>query len=126
MTAEGVVGAAFSVIHARLLEHRPGSLTALLNALMAMIVLPYRGHTAAARELARPISQVGPGFVSADKPTHLPGRGASSPDRPGELRSSVRFRPTRRTQMVLAAVAELGGRGFNPNNRQVADAAEII
>ena len=115
LTAESVVGAAFSVIHARLLDHQPGSLTELLNPLMATIVLPYRGHTAAARELSCPVSQVGPGFVSADKPAYPSGLEASSPGQSGERPSAVRFRPTQRTQMVLTAVAELGGRGSGPS-----------
>src|ERR1700727_1302626 len=70
LTAEGLVGAAFGVIHARLLEQHPEPLVGLLGSLMAMIVLPYRGHAAAARELARP----------APEPTGTPagdGRGAS-------------------------------------------------
>jgi AcrR family transcriptional regulator len=149
LTAEGVVGAAFSVIHARLLEHQPGSLTALLNPLMATVVLPYRGHVAAERELERPISKAGPDFVSTEKPAKS-GRsrqslgsragpaGRTSGSRAGSRQSfgsragsrerpdPARFRPTQRTQMVLAAVVELGGRGFNPSNRQVADAAQVI
>ena len=50
LTAEGVVGGAFGVIHARLCQERPGSLIELLGPLMATIVLPYRGSAAAARE----------------------------------------------------------------------------
>ena len=53
LTAEGLLGAVFGVIYARLLQDEPGPLTALANQLMATIVLPYRGHRAAARELAR-------------------------------------------------------------------------
>jgi AcrR family transcriptional regulator len=122
LTAEGVVGAAFSVIHARLLEQHPEPLTGLLNPLMATIVLPYRGHAAAARELARPISQVGPDFGTADKPAHPPGRGAPSPGRPGRRSGSYAgFRPTQRTQMVLAAVAGHPG----ASNREVSDQAKV-
>jgi AcrR family transcriptional regulator/chromosome segregation and condensation protein ScpB len=56
LTAEAVVGAAFGLIHARLLEPTPtpAPLTGLLNELMATIVLPYRGHAVSARELTRP------------------------------------------------------------------------
>jgi AcrR family transcriptional regulator len=55
LTAEGAVGAAFGLIHVRLCGLRPGgSLVELLDPLMAMIVLPYRGRAAAGRELARP------------------------------------------------------------------------
>jgi AcrR family transcriptional regulator/DNA-binding MarR family transcriptional regulator len=53
LVAEGVVGATFGVIHARLLELRPEPLLELLGQLMATIVLPYRGTTAAAKELGR-------------------------------------------------------------------------
>ena len=58
LVAEGVVGATFGVIHARLLELRPEPLIELLGSLMATIVLPYRGSEAAARELERPRSAV--------------------------------------------------------------------
>jgi AcrR family transcriptional regulator/DNA-binding MarR family transcriptional regulator len=138
LTAEGVVGAASSVIHTRLLSSRPGSLIGLLNELMAMVVLPYRGQAAAARELSRPISKAGPrtlpeglGLLPADKSRH-PSRlrdlisgpaGRTSGSRAGRAR--IPFRLTVRTYLVLSAVAELGARGANPNNREVADAAGI-
>jgi AcrR family transcriptional regulator len=80
LTAEGVVGAVLSVLHARLLaclpavcplgmpfrvppvmggprtgEENPGQLTELINPLMSMIVLPYLGPPAARKELERPV-----------------------------------------------------------------------
>ena len=74
VTAEGVAGAVFSVIHARVLElvtatrgaavrgvspaSGAPSLCDLCNPLMAMIVLPYLGHPAATRELERPTPKV--------------------------------------------------------------------
>jgi AcrR family transcriptional regulator len=114
LTAEGVVGAAFSVIHARLLQQQPGSLTELLNPLMATIVLPYRGHGAATRELARP----------APEPTGASSRlggGGASARRVGGQAQLINFRPTQRTQIVLAAVAEHPG----ASNREVSDVAQV-
>ncbi|HEY5045173.1 MAG TPA: TetR/AcrR family transcriptional regulator [Solirubrobacteraceae bacterium] len=71
VTAEGIVGAVFSVLHARVLERvvatrnaaargvppaaDSDSLQELCNPLMAMIVLPYLGRSAAAKELKRPV-----------------------------------------------------------------------
>src|ERR1700686_1481900 len=58
LTAEGVVGAVFAVIHARIVlgsprpERRP--LSELLGELMGVIVLPYPGPSSAQRELQRP------------------------------------------------------------------------
>ena len=69
LTAEGIVGAAFGVLYARLIQDEPAPLRDLLNALMATIVLPYRGHADAARELAR--------LTTA--PSIGPGRGAVRP-----------------------------------------------
>lgn len=60
LTAEGVVGAAFAVIHARMVTGEKCRLLELLNPLMSMIVLPYLGPAAARRELARPVSKSGP------------------------------------------------------------------
>jgi AcrR family transcriptional regulator len=114
LTAEGVVGAAFSVVHARLFEAHPESLTELCSPLMATIVLPYRGHAAAARELACP----------APKPTGAASQhdGAGGPVRQvGDQSQFIGFRPTQRTQMVLAAVAEHPG----ASNREVSDWAKV-
>lgn len=52
LTAEGVVGAVLSVIHARLVEARPSSMVELTGALTGIVVLPYLGHGAAEREVA--------------------------------------------------------------------------
>ncbi len=54
LTAEGLVGAAFGIVYARLLRGEREPLAGLLGELMAMIVLPYLGPAAARREHARP------------------------------------------------------------------------
>jgi AcrR family transcriptional regulator/DNA-binding MarR family transcriptional regulator len=118
LTAEGVVGAAFGVIHTRLLEQRPGPLGGLLDELMAAIVLPYRGHTAAARELACPAPEPTVVLVGRE-------RLGAPLTRAGVGRTRIPFRLTVRTHMVLCAVAELAGRGSGPSNREVADAAGV-
>jgi AcrR family transcriptional regulator/DNA-binding MarR family transcriptional regulator len=107
LVAEGVVGATFGVIHARLLELRPEPLLGLLNQLMATIVLPYRGRAAAARELAQPRHRRARRSVPPIAAPRL--SGAPSP---------VDYRLTVRTQMALAAVA--GRPGLN--NREVSEA----
>src|ERR1039457_5770222 len=54
------------------------------------------------------------------------GRGSAGRWQPaGVGRARIPFRLTVRTHRVLSAVAELGGRGSNPNNREVSDAAGI-
>jgi AcrR family transcriptional regulator len=118
LTAEGVVGAAFGVIHTRLLDGHAGPLVGLLNELMATIVLPYRGHAAAARELSRPMPEPVVGLVARERlgaPLTAAGVG----------RARIPFRLTVRTHMVLSAVAELSAQGSDPNNREVSDAAGI-
>jgi AcrR family transcriptional regulator len=70
LTAEGTVGAAFGLIHARLSDPQVSDpLVELLNPLMALIVLPYRGHAAAARELVRPAAR-GKELLAASCPSH--------------------------------------------------------
>jgi AcrR family transcriptional regulator len=135
LTAEGIVGAAFSVIHARLLQEQPGPLTELLNPLMATIVLPYRGNAAAARELSHRMpapadyAQRGRASNSRNGKSAGPAWGAAQASDSGRRDSPSTavqdFRLTVRTQMVLAAVAELGGRGAGPNNRQVSELAQV-
>jgi AcrR family transcriptional regulator len=105
LTAESVVGAVLSVLHARMLEPDRRSLEELLNPLTAMIVLPYLGQAAATRELARPMP----------KPRCPPSR----PVRDGL--EGLQIRITYRTLRVLAAIAEHPGAG----NRQIANAAGI-
>jgi AcrR family transcriptional regulator/DNA-binding MarR family transcriptional regulator len=107
LVAEGVVGATFGVIHARLLELRPDPLIGLLGSLMATIVLPYRGSAAAAKELERPAPRLPAKRADGD---------GLSQRRLGEA-SPVDYRLTIRTQMALAAV---GGRP-GLNNREVSE-----
>jgi len=114
LTAEGVVGATFGVIHGRLSQRRPEPLADLLGALMATIVLPYRGSAAAAHELKRPVSQAGPRLWPADKSRFSGPAGQMSGSR-------ADFRLTIRTQSALVAVAQLNARGENPNNREVSE-----
>jgi AcrR family transcriptional regulator len=108
IVAEGVVGAVLAVIHARLLEPSARPLSGLLNPLMGIVVLPYLGPDAAARELTRPRPR--------------PRRRAVTPADP--LRG-LDMRLTYRTVRVLIAIAELGGQGLHPSGRQVADASDI-
>lgn len=104
LAGEGVVGAVLSIIHGRMLEET-GSLVDLANALMSIIVLPYRGAASARRELDRPMPTAAP---SGHRPQH------------GLLRT-LDIRLTYRTACVLAAVAENPG----SSNRGIAHASGI-
>jgi AcrR family transcriptional regulator/DNA-binding MarR family transcriptional regulator len=109
LVSEGVVGATFGVVHARLLTPRPEPLIGLLGQLMASIVLPYRGSAAAMKELERPVPHPPARTVRRD------GDGFSR--RPVASASPVDYRLTVRTQMALAAV---GGRP-GLNNHEVSE-----
>jgi AcrR family transcriptional regulator/DNA-binding MarR family transcriptional regulator len=111
LTAEGVVGGALSVIHSRLAEDSRQPLLELANPLMGTIVLPYLGSAAARRELGRLLPQ-----------RSRPGKGEMFFADPFK---EAGIRLTYRTVRVLIAIAELAGRGVNPSNRLIADAAEI-
>ena len=118
LTAEGLVGAAFGIVYARLLKGEQTPLTGLLGELMGMIVLPYLGPAAARREQTLPapaISAVSAGGV----------RDGVGPVGVVDPLESVPMRLTYRTSRVLAGVAELGGHGSDPSNRQVGEYAEI-
>ncbi len=58
LTAEGLVGAVFSILYARLARSESELLGGLLGELMSMIVLPYQGSAAARREQDRPLPPV--------------------------------------------------------------------
>jgi AcrR family transcriptional regulator/DNA-binding PadR family transcriptional regulator len=111
LVAEGVVGGAFGVIHARLLELRPRPLVELLGSLMAMVVLPYRGSAAAVKEMERPVPRPPARWRDRDGFSRRP-LGSASP---------VDYRLTVRTQMALAAVA--GRPGLN--NRDVSEVIDL-
>ncbi|HEV3323240.1 MAG TPA: TetR family transcriptional regulator [Solirubrobacteraceae bacterium] len=123
LTAEGVVGAAFGIVYARLLRGQRRPLTELSGELMGMIVLPYLGPGAARREQALaargPVSSgVAQRVVSASGGV---GAGALVVD-PLE---SVPMRLTYRTSRVLDAVVELARGGGSPSNREIAERAGI-
>jgi AcrR family transcriptional regulator len=107
LSAEGVVGAVLGVIHARLLETSREPLMSLLNPLVGVIVAPYLGAAAAARELEQPVP------VSAP---HSPAVGPG-----GEPLRGLKMRITYRTVLVLAVIGERPG----ASNRQVADRAGV-
>ena len=134
LTAAGIVGATFSVIHGQLVEQQPEPLADLLNALMATIVLPYRGRAAATRELTRPTSKASPrtlpeglGLLPADKSRHPfpPSRRdlirGDSISGPAGRTSGSRAGLTVRTHAVLAAVAGHPG----VSNREVSDLVRV-
>jgi AcrR family transcriptional regulator len=104
LTGEGVVGAVFSVIHARLLARDPAPLSELVAPLMSMIVLPYLGPAAAAKELTLPLPDV-----------------PRAPNRAGNPYEGLNMRLTYRTFRVLEVIGEQPGQ----SNREVAEAAGI-
>jgi AcrR family transcriptional regulator len=112
LMAEGLVGAAFSIVYARLLRGERRPLTGLLGELMGMIVLPYLGPAAARREQARP-APAGPGRVS-DGPG-VSGRAVGDP------LVGIPMRLTYRTAKVLGCIAEQPG----VSNRVVAERSGV-
>jgi AcrR family transcriptional regulator len=104
LTAQGVVGGALSVIHGRLLEEDHAPLVELAGPLMAMIVHPYLGPSAARRELDCPLPTTPPPIAH----TKDPFKGLS-----------IRF--TYRTALVLATIAT----DPQASNRHIAEAAGI-
>jgi hypothetical protein len=110
LMAEGVVGAVFWVLHARLLEQgesrderEPQALLELAPSLMSMIVLPYLGRVAASAELKRRPME-----------TRLTERRPSHP-------AALPIRTTYRTGLVLNAIAQVPGL----SNREIAQAAGL-
>jgi AcrR family transcriptional regulator/DNA-binding MarR family transcriptional regulator len=106
LTAEGVVGAVFAVLHARIVQGtQKAPLTALLGELMGVIVLPYLGPSSAQKELMKPA----PPLQKKTRPHVDPLEG-------------LRMRLTYRTLRALAAVAAHPG----ASNRRLAEAAGIV
>ncbi|HEX3509534.1 MAG TPA: TetR family transcriptional regulator [Solirubrobacteraceae bacterium] len=108
LTAQGVVGAVFSVLHARMLERGETPYSDLLGALMSMIVLPYLGSRAAGRELAVSSS-------AGQSQRRLPA------DNPADPLRGINMRLTYRTLRVLTVIAEHPG----ASNREIAERSGI-
>jgi AcrR family transcriptional regulator len=108
VTAEGVIGAVFAVLHTRLLERSPKPYIGLHGSLMSIIVLPYLGVRAASRELSRPAP-----------PVRRPAKTERGVGR--DPMAGLDMRLTYRTVRVLTAIREHPG----GSNREVADGAGI-
>jgi AcrR family transcriptional regulator len=100
LTAEGLVGAAFGIVHGRLLRGERGRLIDLFGELMGMIVLPYMGPGAARREQARPA----PGALAVSG-----GALDGGVDGREDPLGGVQMRLTYRTARVLECIAECPG-----------------
>jgi AcrR family transcriptional regulator/DNA-binding MarR family transcriptional regulator len=109
VTAEGIIGAVFAVLHTRLLEGGGKPLTDLLRPLMSMIALPYLGSRAAGRELSRP-----PLEVRRDKPREVRARSKDPLE-------GLEMRLTYRTVRVLTVIGEHPG----ASNREIAEGSGI-
>jgi AcrR family transcriptional regulator len=105
LTAEGVLGGAFALVHARLSRRDRTPLTELLGPVMGLLVGPYLGPAGARREIERPA----PTFDRAARREH------SDPLR------GLDMRLTYRTVRVLAAV----GAQPHASNRMIAIAAGV-
>jgi AcrR family transcriptional regulator len=110
VTAEGIVGAIFAVVHTRLLEGGKEPLTDLLGSLMSMVVLPYLGARAASNELSRP-------------PLERHGETRRSTlTRAKDPLEGLNMRLTHRTVRVLMVIAERPG----ASNREIAEGSGIV
>ncbi len=111
LTAEGLVGAAFGIVYARLVRGERRPLTELTGELMGMIVLPYLGPAVARREQVRPVpvaerfGRRSSGLLSVHR----------------DPLQEVPMRLTYRTARVLECVASQSG----ISNRAVADRAGV-
>jgi AcrR family transcriptional regulator/DNA-binding MarR family transcriptional regulator len=147
LVAEGVVGAVFSVIHARMLEHRAypstsatngvsratsgvsrtsrarsAPLIELLNPLMGVIVLPYLGQAAARHELDRPVPKtVASSRTPPSSRAPRSSRATSEIPTPANPLAGLNMRITYRTLQVLAVIASTPG----ASNRRIADGAGV-
>jgi AcrR family transcriptional regulator len=112
LTAEGVVGAAFSIVYSRLLRGERGSLTGLFGELTGMIVLPYLGPAAARREQERAVPVAAASGVRA---------GGGVVESVADPLGGVSMRLTYRTARVLEGIAEHPG----ASNREAGECAGI-
>lgn len=122
VTAEGLVGAALSIVYGRLVRGEQEPLTGLLGELMGLIVLPYLGPAAARREQARPIPVAVQDEAVHDVSGATEGDGVNSRrGGTGDPLAGVPMRLTYRTALVLEAIAKRPG----VSNRLAAELADV-
>jgi AcrR family transcriptional regulator len=110
ITAQALVGGILAVLHTRLVRDDPESFGVLVGPLMSMIVLPYLGARAAAKELRAA------GSHENGQPRRARGMPARDP------LHGLNMRLTYRTMRVLKAIAEHPG----ASNREVAEGSDIL
>jgi AcrR family transcriptional regulator len=113
LTAEGLVGAVFSIVYARLMRADREPLADLFGELMEMLVLPYLGPTFARREQGRSVPSIPAPATSAPKTDSIPIEQDPLRDVPMRL--------TYRTARVLETIAERPG----VSNRVVGELAGV-
>jgi AcrR family transcriptional regulator/DNA-binding MarR family transcriptional regulator len=110
LTAEGLVGAVFAIVHARLLADRGEQLQGLLGPLMGLIVLPYLGARAAHDELGGCAQEL-------RRQSSMP----AAPRREDPL-AGLKLRLTYRTLTVLAAIRARPG----ASNSEIAERSGVL
>lgn len=129
LAAEGVTSSVLGVMHAHIVMDEPGPLIELLGPLMALATAPYMRAWSVEREseqgdaLARAI-------LNGDYPWTLParveGQDAELGVGQGVVLPAMLGNPSaRRARECLLFLAEQGGRGFSPSNREVAVGIDI-
>jgi AcrR family transcriptional regulator len=109
LTGEALVGAVFSILHARVLQPTGEPLMLLCGPLMSMIALPYLGSAAARRQLSIPV------------PVRRRSPQRPAPVRKARVRKAPDMRLTYRTMLVLDVISEQPG----ISSRELAAAAGI-
>lgn len=109
VTAQGVVGAVFAVVHARVLDGGKEPLLDLLNPLMSIVVLPYLGTKAATKELDKPTPALPKSVLARTRR-----RGTDPLD-------GLNMRLTYRTVRVLTVISAHPG----ASNREIAESSGI-
>jgi AcrR family transcriptional regulator/DNA-binding MarR family transcriptional regulator len=110
VSAEGVVGAVFAVLHTRALERGSDRFSCLLGSLMNIVMLPYLGARAASRELSRPAPE-----VRRDR------NATASRTQSRDPMAGLSMRLTYRTVRVLVVIGEHPG----ASNREIAERSGV-
>ncbi len=121
LTAEGLVGAGFALVYARLLRRDSEPLTGLMGDLMGMIVLPYMGPAAARKEHSRPAHGEVKRAARKDSNAAKDAQDVRGEGEHGDPLAGIPMRLTYRTVRVLEVIAEQPG----VSNRGVGERAGV-
>jgi AcrR family transcriptional regulator len=116
LTAEGVLSAVLGIMHAHIVEQRPGAFVELIGPLMGLAVAPYLASRGVQKEIEQG-HELARRILTGDTRWST---SAQATEQDAGLHGTLGNPRARRARECLLFLAEQGGRGLTPSNREIA------